>query len=399
MRFFVITLFLILLPLRLFAAEPTYLTQMLIEPAASETRITFHLTKKTFGRVKTVPKAKQVIIEFENTYRRFTLQKARLGGSNVTMINTKQIGKNKVQFIFSVTGPVRAAAHFLPDENEQVRLQLDINSVKSEQKTSPSANTKKVKPVAMTLPTLAPVATNLFAIKKPRIFTIVIDAGHGGKDPGALGVRGTEEKEVVLSIAKKLAKEINQTPHMRAVLTRSGDYFIPLMQRLKLARKGDADLFVAIHADAHFDKTASGASVYILSQHGASTVAARWLAQRENHSELDNVELNTLKDQSPMLRQVLIDLAQTSTKQDSTRLGNSVLDALEDIGPLHYAHVEHAPFLVLKSPDIPSILIETGFLSNPREESKLKDPAYQDKIAKALRHGIGQYVRKYGVLQ
>lgn len=192
---------------------------------------------------------------------------------------------------------------------------------------------------------------------------------------------------------KKLAQEINQQPHMRAVLTRQGDYFVPLYGRLKLTRKGDADLFVAIHADAHFNSSAKGASVYILSTRGASTVAAKWLAQRENHEELDDINLTSLKDQSSMLRSVLIDLAQTKTAEDSMQLGNKVLDALEDISPVHYRHVESAPFLVLKSPDIPSILVETGFLSNPQEEQRLANPAYQAKIAKALRVGIMAYVR------
>ena len=151
-------------------------------------------------------------------------------------------------------------------------------------------------------------------------FIVVIDAGHGGKDTGAIGVHGTQEKNVVLNIAKKLAQEINATPNMHAVLTRNGDYFVPLYDRLKLARKGDADLFVAIHADAAADNKAAGASVYTLSQHGASATAARWLALRSNHTELGDVQLNELEDQSTTLRSVLIDMAQIVTRQDSMRL-------------------------------------------------------------------------------
>jgi N-acetylmuramoyl-L-alanine amidase len=254
-------------------------------------------------------------------------------------------------------------------------------------------------PIHFTFEKEKPISKPIVIAKPKRkyIFSIVIDAGHGGKDPGARGVKGVREKDVVLAIAKKLAKEINQSSNMRAVLTRDGDYFVPLGQRLKLARKGEADLFVAIHADAYFNNSATGASVYVLSQRGASSVAARWLAQRENHSELDGVELNTLQDQSPMLRSVLIDLAQSATAQDSLRLGSSVLNALDNISALHYSHIERAPFLVLKSPDIPSILVETGFLSNPKEEVRLADPAYQAKIARALREGIAQYIKKYGM--
>ena len=229
--------------------------------------------------------------------------------------------------------------------------------------------------------------------KKTRLFTVVIDAGHGGKDTGAIGLGGTKEKTIVLIIAKRLAQLINQTSTMRAVLTRQGDSFVPLRQRLKLARKDEADLFIAIHADAYFEKQARGASVYALSTHGATSEAARWLAQKDNYDELGGVELNALQDRSPMLRSVLIDLAQTATIQDSIRLGRNVLDAIDDISSLHYKQVEQAPFMVLRSPDIPSILIETGFISNPMEEIKLNDARYQEKLVKAIFDGIKSYHR------
>jgi N-acetylmuramoyl-L-alanine amidase len=227
--------------------------------------------------------------------------------------------------------------------------------------------------------------------KATRKFTIVIDAGHGGKDTGAIGPNALREKDVVLAIAIKLARKINSSSNMRAVLTRNGDYYVPLRQRLKLARKGDADVFVAIHADAYYRMDAKGSSVFALSQRAASSEAARWLAQTENHTELDGVEFNQLKDRSTMLRSVLIDLAQTVTIQDSVRLGGSVLDALRDIGPLHYKKVEQAPFIVLKSPDIPSILVETGFISNPREAARLGDSRYQQQIANAIYQGLTRY--------
>jgi N-acetylmuramoyl-L-alanine amidase len=238
-----------------------------------------------------------------------------------------------------------------------------------------------------------------FTAKNHLVFTIIIDAGHGGKDSGAVGKKGIQEKNVVLSIAKKLAKEINQEPTLRAVLTRNGDYFVTLRERLKLARKHKGDLFVAIHADAAYTgDSATGASVYALSPHGATSEAARWLARRDNYSELGSVELDALKDRSPVLRSVLIDLAQTATIRDSIRLGNNVLDALDHISSLHYSHVEQAPFMVLKSPDIPSILVETGFISNLYEEKRLANPLYQAKMAHALKLGIDQYMRKVAVL-
>ncbi|TAK75726.1 MAG: hypothetical protein EPO11_05060 [Gammaproteobacteria bacterium] len=229
-------------------------------------------------------------------------------------------------------------------------------------------------------------------------FTVVIDPGHGGKDSGARGINGAKEKDVVLAIAKQLAKKINQTPRMRAILTRKGDYFISLRQRLRIARQYHADLFIAIHADAYFDDQAVGASVYALSQRGATSEAARWLSQRENYSELGALAFDSLPDQSAMLRSVLIDLAQTASIQASIRAGTHVLEALDVITVLHYKKVEQAPFVVLKSPDIPSILVETGFISNPREEKRLSNPVYQIKLTNALWNGINRYVWRHQLL-
>lgn len=233
--------------------------------------------------------------------------------------------------------------------------------------------------------------------KTLQTFIVVIDAGHGGKDPGALGKKGGREKDIVLRIARILTKKMNELPFIHAVMTRSDDYFVPLRKRLAIARLAKADLFVAIHADAYFDHEATGASVYALSEHGATSEAARWLAQRDNYSELDGVALGSLSDRDPILRSVLVDLAQTTTIKDSIRLGNHVLYALEQISPLHHTYVERAPFVVLKSPDIPSVLLETGFITNPGEEKRLTNPAYQEKLANALRKGIQQYVQRYAV--
>lgn len=233
---------------------------------------------------------------------------------------------------------------------------------------------------------------------KKHTFIVVIDPGHGGKDPGAEGKDGAKEKTVVLAIARQLATLINHQPHMHAVLTRKGDYFVTLRNRLRLAHKGKADIFIAIHADSYLsDQSTAGASVYALSQRGATSEAARWLAQRENYSELGGVDLADLGDKSAVLRSVLIDLAQTATITDSLRLGKSMLDSLGDVTELHYKRVEQAPFVVLKSPDIPSVLVETGFISNPSEEARLKNKEYQDKLALALFHGIQVYIKKYSV--
>lgn len=226
---------------------------------------------------------------------------------------------------------------------------------------------------------------------------IVIDPGHGGRDPGAIGKCGTREKHVVLAIARQLADLINHKKGLRAVLTRNGDYFVPLGRRLKLSRKGKADLFLSIHADSFFNAHSRGVSIFALSRHGATSLAARWLADRDNHSELGGVHLGKLEDKSFMVRSVLIDLAQTATIRDSLHLGNSLLNSLDGMTRLHRGRVEQAPFMVLKSPDIPSILVEVGFLSNCSEEKKLRDPIYQKKIAHALFNGILHYIKKYSV--
>lgn len=224
---------------------------------------------------------------------------------------------------------------------------------------------------------------------------IVIDPGHGGKDPGAIGAKGTREKDVVLAIGKKLADLINQQPNMHAVLTRQGDYFVPLRKRMLLARKGKADLFVSIHADSYFGMKLSGVSVYALSRKGATSEAAKWLANRENFSELGGAPWQDVNNKN--LRSVLMDLSQTATITDSLRLGHSLLDSLDSITRLHYTRVEQAPFVVLKSPDIPSVLVETGFISNQQEEKRLRDQQYQNKMALALLKGIQTYVKNYSI--
>jgi N-acetylmuramoyl-L-alanine amidase len=228
-----------------------------------------------------------------------------------------------------------------------------------------------------------------------RMLRVMIDPGHGGKDTGAIGSSGTREKDVVLKISKQLADLINQQPDMHAALTRSGDYYVTLHNRLVCARKNKTDIYISIHADSYFNRWASGASVYALSKNGATSIAARWLARRDNYSELGGVSLRELNDQSSILRSVLIDLAQTVTVTDSLRLGRSLLNEINSVTMLHYSRVEQAPFMVLKSPDIPSVLVEVGFVSNPAEELRLRDNAYQHKIAVSLFNGIQRYQKKY----
>ena len=225
-----------------------------------------------------------------------------------------------------------------------------------------------------------------------RLITIAIDPGHGGEDPGARGRSGTLEKNVTLSIAQKLKERIETEPNMRAVLTRDGDFFIPLHMRVEKARRVRADLFVSIHADAFVKPSANGSSVFALSERGATSVAARWLAKQENDADLIGGVNLGIKD--PYLKQTLLDLSQTASINDSLKLGKAVLQEMGGINRLHKNYVEQAGFAVLKAPDIPSILIETAFISNPDEERKLRDPVYQNKMADAIFAGIKRYFSK-----
>lgn len=225
-----------------------------------------------------------------------------------------------------------------------------------------------------------------------RILIIAIDAGHGGEDPGARGRSGTHEKNVTLSIARKLKAQIDESPGMRAVLIRDGDYFLPLDVRVNKARHARADLFVSIHADAFVKSNARGSSVFALSERGATSTTARWLAKKENEADL--IGGVNIAEKDPYLARTLLDLSQTATISDSIKLAKHVLGELGSINTLHRGMVEQAGFAVLKSPDIPSILIETAFISNPAEESRLNDGSYQDKMALAILGGIKRYFAK-----
>ncbi len=222
-----------------------------------------------------------------------------------------------------------------------------------------------------------------------RTLIIAIDAGHGGEDPGARGKNGSREKDVTLAIARKLKALMDDTPNMRGVLIRDGDYFVPLGLRTVKARKVNADLFVSIHADAFIKSDVHGSSVFALSEHGATSTAARWLAKKENEADLIGGVNIAVKD--PYLARTLLDLSQTATINDSMKLAKQVLAELGDINDLHGGHVEQAGFAVLKSPDIPSILVETAFISNPSEERRLNDEGYQMKLANAILGGIKRY--------
>ena len=222
-----------------------------------------------------------------------------------------------------------------------------------------------------------------------RPLVIAIDAGHGGQDPGARGATGAREKDLTLQIARELARQVNATPGLKAYLTRDSDFFIALDQRYKKARAAKADLFVSIHADAFTNPAASGSSVFVLSQRGASSQAAKWLANQENAADL--VGGVRLQDKDNTLASVLLDLSQSATMKASEDMATYVLGGLKRLGKTHKPHVERANFVVLRSPDVPSMLVETAFITNPDEERRLRDPAHQKRLAQAILDGVNTY--------
>jgi N-acetylmuramoyl-L-alanine amidase len=225
--------------------------------------------------------------------------------------------------------------------------------------------------------------------KVNRLIIVAVDPGHGGEDPGAIGPSGLREKDVVLAVALKLREKLNALPNFRVMLTRDGDYFVPLAERVNRARRVQADLFISIHADAFIRPQASGASVFALSERGATSTAARWMADRENAADLVGGVNMQAKD-ATVLR-TLLDMSTTAQIKDSLVLGNEVLENIGKVGKLHKREVEQAGFAVLKAPDIPSILVETAFISNPQEEAKLRDRRYRERLVDALTTGIRRY--------
>lgn len=340
--------------------------------SANDTRIVFSLTQPVVHKAFTLSNPLRLVVDLKNTRLATSLNNLSLTQTTIKNIRIGYPAPNVTRIVFDLN------AH------------TPLNPVTTQTQSAITVSLRNTTVATHNLPVVKKESA-----KRQRPLVVVIDPGHGGHDPGAVGANGTKEKNVTLAISKRLAYFINQQPNMRAVLTRNGDYFVDLRGRLKLARKGNADLFVALHADSYFNNQAKGASVYALSQHGATTEAARWLARRDNYSELGGVDLRELGDQSYLLRSVLIDLAQTATITDSLRLGKIMLSDLRAVTRLHYTRVEQAPFMVLKSPDIPSVLVEMGFISNEGEEENLRDERYQNKMALALFNGIRSYLQKY----
>lgn len=317
-------------------------------------------------------------------------------GLNKTIISSIKSNQqqNNLKIIIKLKQPVKLKNFTL---QRPTRLVLDLNyedhennkNQNNEQLIISKAIESKYKPINTLEPNI--VINKDQDIERDFVTTIVIDPGHGGKDSGAIGYRGTYEKYIVLEIAKRLQNIINQTRGFRAILTRNSDNFIDLRQRLEIAHRYKANMFIAIHADAFNTKTSYGASVFALSQKGATSEAARWLAERENESELGQV----IGNKSTLLRSVLLDLAQTATIGASLEIGDNILQNLKRITHLHSSKVEQAGFVVLKSPDIPSLLVETGFISDLYEEKKLRNRSYQQRLAECLAFGITSYFKQH----
>ncbi len=316
------------------------------------------------------------------------IQQTRLKGDVPRVKRTHQLikkvrsaaRKNSRRIVIDTKGKINYRTYsLLPNRKYGHRLVIELNQ-------DNKANHQSITKLHSTENT-SPVKSRT----KLRDIVIAVDAGHGGEDPGALGRKGTKEKHVVLSIAKKLKKAIDSQVGFRAVLVRKGDYYLSLRRRIEIARENSADMFISVHADAYKNPRVKGSSVFILSERGASDEAAKWLAHQENSADL--IGGVSLDDKDKTLAMVLLDLSQTATISASGRVAKNVLTEIQKIGPVHNKTVRHARFVVLKSPDIPSVLVETAFISNPREEKRLNDSRYQAKLARAISQGVKLYFK------
>ena len=406
-----------------FAADaPIRLTASRVWPAAEYTRVTFESATEIQHKLFALENPHRLVLDMENVEITAALTSlAERIGDKDPYVKSVRVGRFKpgtIRLVFDLKSSVKPQVFTLaPVGDYGHRLVLDLyplvppdpllafldryqngmGGAFDSERTAPRADTP-ASPNETTIGQGSVATAPTQAVQRKgrpesiRLITIAVDAGHGGEDPGARGRTGTQEKDVTLAIARKLKERIDREPNMRAVLIRDGDYYVPLNVRVQKARRVNADLFVSIHADA-FDKPhARGSSVFALSERGATSAAARWLAKRENEADLIGGVNIDVKD--PHLKQTLLDLSQTASINDSLKLGKAVLSELGEINALHKGAVEQAGFAVLKAPDIPSILVETAFITNPEEEGKLRSDAYQHKMAEALVQGIKRYFSK-----
>ena len=411
------------------------ITAARVWPAQDYTRIAFEADQPIKYQLLILQNPDRLVIDMEDVQLTDVLKslagKVLSSDPYVKQVRAGLFKPNVVRLVVDLKGEVKSNLFALPPAGDyKHRLVLDIYPLQDElmamlgKKSSVSDTANQPKPVVEPLPPNAgapaePIEVTPTAPAEPvkakndepllinkdtpapnkdapivnkddeRLITIAIDAGHGGEDPGARGANGSREKDITLKIANKLKVKIDSEPNMRGLLTRDGDYFVPLGTRVVKARKFKADLFISIHADAFTNPAARGSSVFALSEKGATSAGARYLAKKENESDL--IGGVSLGGRDPMLAKTLLDLSQAATINDSLKLGKAVLGHIGEINKLHKNHVEQAGFAVLKSPDIPSILVETAFISNPEEERKLVDDEYQDKLVDSILSGVKKY--------
>lgn len=341
--------------------------------APDSTRVVFDVSGPVAHRLFTLANPNRLVIDVSDARIDPAVRKAFAKGGVVTNLRSGPRNKDDLRLVLDLNAAVKPKSFVLkPNQQYGHRLVIDLFTAAAGKTPAPSKTVQSRNAPA-----------------KLRDLVIAIDAGHGGEDPGARGKRGTREKDVVLAIARRLAKLVDAEPGMRAELVRTGDYYIGLRKRMDIARRHRADLFISIHADAFRDSRVHGASVYAVSRRGASSEMARWLAARENAADL--VGGVSLDDKDDLLAEVLLDLAQTATLEASNAVAGNVLGELKRIGKVHKKTVQHAGFVVLKSPDIPSLLVETAFISNPSEESRLRSAKHQQKVAQAIMKGVRGY--------
>lgn len=356
------------------SAAPVSVEGVRLWGAPDHTRIVLDVSASVKHSLFTLEKPDRVVIDLQDAKLNTPLSSLQLPSGVLKRVRSGERNHgHDLRLVLDIDRNARPKSFMLgPTKDYGYRLVIDLNH-----------------PAQANVKAETPIKTVKTQPEAPRDLVIAIDAGHGGEDPGARGRRGTREKEVVLAIAKRLAELVEKEPGMRPVLIRKGDYYLGLKKRTELARAQKADLFVSIHADAFADHRARGASVYVLSQRGASTEAGRWLADSENASDL--IGGVSLDDKDDVLASVLLDLSQSATTEASLDVAGRVLSELKGLGRVHKPQVEQAAFRVLKSPDIPSILVETAFISNPEEERKLRDPAHQQHLAMAILNGVRGY--------
>ena len=370
-RFVRALLLLALLPVAPAAVHAADIQALRVWAGPDHTRAVFDISGPLEYKLFTLENPDRLVLDIEASALSgdFTAPEASglLGG-----VRTGKQGERNLRVVFDLTEGVRPKSFLLPPADKLGhRLVIDL---------LPTA--AKAAPVVRTVEQAVP--------STERNVIIAIDAGHGGEDPGARGASGkTWEKHITLAVARELKRQIDAEPGMEAVLIRDGDYFIPLQKRYQKAREARADLFISIHADAFHKSTASGSSVFVLSTRGASNEAARWLAASENQSDL--VGGVSLEDKDNTLAAVLLDLSQSATMKASGDAATHVLEAMKRLGKAHKPHVERANFVVLRSPDVPSMLVETAFISNPAEEKKLNDASHRNKLAASIVEGVRDY--------